>query len=118
MDPIPLTALSPLDGRYADKAEPIREFLSEYALIRYRVLVEVRWLQALSRSDAIAEVPPLSHHADALLENIAANFNLEDAQRIKNIERTTNSNGEPTSWNLNTLRPGRCPFAPSSTSWF
>ena len=90
MDLSTLTAVSPLDGRYGDKTVDLRPIFSEYGLMRHRVLVEVRWLQALSRSDAIAEVPPLSHHADALLENIAANFNLEDAQRIKNIERTTN----------------------------
>ena len=90
MDLSTLTAVSPLDGRYGDKTVDLRPIFSEYGLMRHRVLVEVRWLQALSRSDAIAEVPPLSHHADPLLENIAANFNLEDAQRIKNIERTTN----------------------------
>ena len=90
MDLSTLTAVSPLDGRYGDKTADLRPIFSEYGLMRHRVLVEISWLQALSRSDAVAEVPPLSRHADALLENIAVNFNLEDAQRIKNIERTTN----------------------------
>ena len=85
-----LTAISPLDGRYDDKTADLRPIFSEYGLMRHRVLVEVHWLQLLARNDAIAEVPALSHHASNVLNNIAENFNLEDAQRIKNIERTTN----------------------------
>ena len=68
----------------------MRPIFSEYGLMRHRVLVEVRWLQLLARNDAIVEVPALSQHASKVLDNIAENFNLEDAQRIKNIERTTN----------------------------
>ena len=90
MDLSSLTAVSPLDGRYGDKTAELRPIFSEYGLMRHRILVEVRWLQLLSRTDAIKEISALSHHADTVLENIAANFNLEDAQRIKNIERTTN----------------------------
>ena len=85
-----LTNLSPIDGRYADKVEPLRSILSEYGLIRYRVLVEIRWLQALSREPAIAEVPPLSEEANAVLESILAGFSVEDAERVKQIERVTN----------------------------
>ena len=85
-----LTAISPLDGRYDDKTADLRPIFSEYGLMRHRVLVEVHWLQLLARNDAIAEVPALSQHASNVLNNIAENFNLEDAQRIKNIERTTN----------------------------
>jgi adenylosuccinate lyase len=85
-----LTNLSPIDGRYADKVEPLRAILSEYGLIRYRVLVEVRWLQSLAREPAIAEVPPLSPAAQAVLENIVAGFSVEDAERVKGIEKTTN----------------------------
>lgn len=90
MDLSSLTAISPLDGRYGDKTSDLRPIFSEYGLMRHRVLVEVRWLQMLSRTDSIEEVPALGHHANTLLENIAVNFHLDDAQRIKNIERTTN----------------------------
>jgi adenylosuccinate lyase len=90
MDLSSLTAISPLDGRYNDKTTDLRPIFSEYGLMRHRVLVEVRWLQLLAGSAAIAEVPALSHHADKVLDNIAENFDLEDAQRIKNIESTTN----------------------------
>lgn len=90
MDLSSLTAVSPLDGRYGDKTADLRPLFSEYGLMRHRILVEVRWLQMLSRTDAIKEVPALSQHAAALLENIAVNFDLEDARRIKNIETTTN----------------------------
>lgn len=85
-----LTAISPIDGRYADKTADLRPIFSEYGLIRHRVLVEVRWLQALTRYPGILEVPLLSQHATHILENLIENFALADAQRVKNIERTTN----------------------------
>ena len=85
-----LTAISPVDGRYGDKTANLRALFSEYALIRQRVRVEVRWLQALARHPDIAEVPVLSSHAQNILDGIADNFSVEDAQRVKNIERTTN----------------------------
>ena len=85
-----LTHLSPIDGRYAGKVEPLRPILSEFGLIRYRVLVEVRWLQALAAEPKIAEVPPLGSAADAVLEGIVSGFSVEDAERVKTIERTTN----------------------------
>jgi adenylosuccinate lyase len=85
-----LTAVSPVDGRYGSKTAELRSSFSEYGLIRHRVLVEVRWLQSLADLPQIAEVPPLSGHANAVLEAIVDNFDLEDAQRVKNIERTTN----------------------------
>ncbi len=86
----PLTAISPVDGRYADKNEALRPLFSEYGLIRHRVLVEVRWLQALAAEPAITEVPPLSPEARRFLEDIVANFSEADAERVKAIERTTN----------------------------
>ncbi len=86
----PLTAISPIDGRYADKNEALRPLFSEYGLIRHRVLVEVRWLQALAAEPAIAEVPPLSPEAQRFLEDIVVNFSEADAERVKAIERTTN----------------------------
>jgi len=85
-----LTALSPLDGRYAAKVEALRPIFSEYGLMRRRVLVEVHWLLALAQANEIAEVAPFSPQAQAELLAIAANFSVDDAARIKTIERTTN----------------------------
>lgn len=85
-----LTAISPVDGRYGQKTDALRPIFSEYGLIRHRVIVEVRWLQALAAHEGIAEVPALSSHADHLLNDIIGNFSEQDAQRVKNIERTTN----------------------------
>ncbi|WP_353982237.1 adenylosuccinate lyase [Salinicola endophyticus] len=90
MELSPLTALSPVDGRYADKTAALRQHFSEFGLIRARVTVEVRWLQRLAAHDGIKEVPALSADASAWLDAIVANFSVEDAQRIKEIERTTN----------------------------
>ncbi|AJB47575.1 adenylosuccinate lyase [Acinetobacter nosocomialis] len=85
-----LTALSPLDGRYASKCDALRPFLSEFGLIHARVTVEVRWLQALSNRPEIIEVAPFSTETNAALDAIVSNFSEEDANRIKEIERTTN----------------------------
>ena len=86
----PLTALSPLDGRYAGKAEPLRPIFSEYGLMQRRVLVEVRWLLALSAEGSISEVAAFGADARRLLVTLADSFSLQDAERIKTIERTTN----------------------------
>ncbi|MDH0032180.1 MULTISPECIES: adenylosuccinate lyase [unclassified Acinetobacter] len=85
-----LTALSPLDGRYASKCDALRPFLSEFGLIHARVTVEVRWLQALANRAEIIEVPAFSAETNAALDAIVANFSEDDANRIKEIERTTN----------------------------
>ena len=85
-----LTAVSPVDGRYGNKTQVLREIFSEYGLLKSRVIVEIRWLQKLATNDAITEVPQLSQTANDLLNAIADNFCLEDAQRIKAIEATTN----------------------------
>jgi len=85
-----LTALSPLDGRYAAKVEALRPIFSEYGLMKRRVLVEVNWLLALAGDAQIAEVAPFSSPARETLAAIAANFSEDDAARIKAIERTTN----------------------------
>ena len=90
MELTPLTAISPIDGRYAERTAELRSIFSEYALIRHRVLVEVRWLQALSEHPGIEELPPLSERARRLLEGIVEGFSEEDARRVKNIERATN----------------------------
>jgi adenylosuccinate lyase len=85
-----LTALSPLDGRYAQKVDALRGCFSEFALIRDRVRVEIAWLLALSDEPAIGEVPPFSAAARAVLADIGTSFSEDDAARVKAIERTTN----------------------------
>lgn len=85
-----LTAISPIDGRYGSKVEAFRPIFSEFGLIRYRVEVEVRWLQALAKHPQITEVPEFSGAANQLLDAIVSQFSEADAQSIKNIERTTN----------------------------
>lgn len=85
-----LSAISPIDGRYANKVEEFRSVFSEYGLIRFRVQVEIRWLQALANNPQITEVPVLSSSANQQLNDISSNFSESDAQRIKDIEKTTN----------------------------
>ncbi len=85
-----LTAISPLDGRYGEKTAELKPIFSEFGLMRFRVLVEIRWLQALAVQNDIGEVPTLSDEANALLNNISDNFSETDALRIKDIESTTN----------------------------
>ena len=86
----PLTALSPIDGRYANKVDSLRHIFSEFGLIRYRVAVEINWLKALAQETTIAEVPALSADAIVLLNAIIENFSESDALQIKAIEVETN----------------------------
>jgi adenylosuccinate lyase len=85
-----LTAISPIDGRYAAKTASLRPVFSEYGLIYHRLMVEVRWLQTLSRTADISEVAQFSAAANALLDSIVQNFDPTQAERIKQIEKTTN----------------------------
>jgi len=85
-----LTAISPVDGRYGSKVTALQPIFSEFGLIKHRVQVEIRWLQALAAQEMIKEVPALGEHADNILNAIVENFNEEDAHRVKYIERTTN----------------------------
>jgi adenylosuccinate lyase len=85
-----LTAISPIDGRYGARTDALRPIFSEYGLIRHRVIVEIRWLQALAAHEGIQEVPALGGHAERVLNDIIETFSEQDAQRVKNIERTTN----------------------------
>ncbi len=85
-----LSAISPVDGRYGSKVKALRPIFSEFGLIKYRVTVEVRWLQKLAATAEIAEVPAFSSNATAALNAIVDNFSEEDALRIKTIEATTN----------------------------
>jgi adenylosuccinate lyase len=90
MELSPLTAISSVDGRYAQKTAALREYCSEYGLIRYRVIVEVRWFQTLAGRAGMPEFPALSTQAHALLEDIISGFAPADAERVKAIEATTN----------------------------
>ena len=90
MDLSSISALSPVDGRYGSKTAALRPYFSEFGLIYNRVLVEVRWLQCLAAHPQITEVSPLSARANALLENLIESFNETAAQRVKDIESTTN----------------------------
>lgn len=85
-----LSAISPIDGRYGSKTQSLRSVFSEFGLIKSRVLVEVRWLQCLSRHPEITEVPAFSSDAMTLLDSIVDNFSEQDALAIKHIESTTN----------------------------
>ncbi len=86
----PLSALSPLDGRYAKTLDPLRAFFSEHALIRYRVRVELAWLQTLAAEPRIRELKPFSRGTRATLRRLVADFSERDAEHIKNIEAETN----------------------------
>ncbi|MFT7559060.1 MAG: adenylosuccinate lyase [Flavobacteriales bacterium] len=90
MDLTALSAISPIDGRYGSKSTDFRDIFSEFGLIKYRVQVEVRWIQCLAEHADIAEVPTLSDTANAKLNTLVDNFSEADAQAIKDIERTTN----------------------------
>ncbi|ACY84891.1 adenylosuccinate lyase [Edwardsiella piscicida] len=85
-----LTAVSPIDGRYGDKVSALRPIFSEFGLLKFRVQVEVRWLQKLAACAEIGEVPAFDADANAFLDRIVDQFSEEDARRIKTIERTTN----------------------------
>jgi adenylosuccinate lyase len=85
-----LKAISPADGRYSGKVDALRDIFSEYGLIRFRILVEVRWLQCLSDEEDVPELAPLSSVMKDVLNNIIDDFSLDDAERVKAIEQTTN----------------------------
>ncbi len=85
-----ITALSPLDGRYHTKVDALRSYFSEFALIRFRVQVEIAWLKALSEQPGIIEVPNFSPQSYVHLDNLVESFSLEDGEAIKAIEATTN----------------------------
>ncbi len=85
-----LSALSPADGRYADKVASLRGIFSEYGLIRFRVLVEVRWLQCLADEPAITDLAPPSAAMTGVLEDVIDSFSMDEAERVKDIEATTN----------------------------
>lgn len=85
-----LTALSPIDGRYAGKVDSLRPYLSEFGLIKARVTVEIRWLQSLANNPAIVELNAFDADTNQFLNDIVTNFSEADAQAVKDIEKTTN----------------------------
>ena len=85
-----ITAISPIDGRYAGKVEALTDAFSEYALIRNRVLVEVLWLKALCAEEGIAECRALSADEISQLDGLVTGFTVAEAEKVKTIERTTN----------------------------
>jgi adenylosuccinate lyase len=90
MNPSPLTALSPLDGRYHGKVSALRPYFSEYALIRYRVQIEIEWFKALSQEPEISEVSAFSAKVVEYLDDLVTNFSEADAEAVKAIEGRTN----------------------------
>ncbi|MCH9699676.1 MAG: adenylosuccinate lyase, partial [Gammaproteobacteria bacterium] len=86
----PLTAVSPIDGRYANKIEMLRPIFSEYGLIRYRVYIEVEWLKALAMDVGITEINRFTKDTIEQLDNLVIQFSEADAERVKDIEKTTN----------------------------
>ena len=90
MNTTTLMAISPLDGRYHGKVSQLRSIFSEYGLIKFRVIVEIRWMQMLAEFAELPEISRLSPHANRILDEIIANFSLQDAERIKHIEEGIN----------------------------
>ena len=85
-----LSAISPIDGRYSKLVTELQEVFSEYALIKYRVFVEIEWFIHLSKQQHIKELPPLTKKSLTFLSKIERNFSLTDARKVKNIEKKTN----------------------------
>lgn len=86
----PLTAISPIDGRYYNQTSSLRKIFSEFGLLKFRIQIEIRWLQKLSNTTEIIEVPLFTIDEQYFLDNLIANFNISDAKRIKKIEKITN----------------------------
>ena len=103
-----LTAVSPIDGRYASKCEELKDIFSEYGLIKRRILVECTWLKALAADPAIKECKLTAKQVKAI-DALAANVTLEDAQRVKDIEKTTNHDVKAIEYFLKE-RLGECEF--------
>lgn len=106
-----LTAISPIDGRYASKTEGLRLIFSEYGLIRYRVEVEVRWLQALAAHPGIPEVPALSDAAQARLADICDGLDVTEAAKVKHLEKTTNHDVKAVEYYLKSMVAGDAELA-------
>ena len=90
MKSINLIAISPIDGRYYRSTSVLNEIFSEFGLIKYRTLIEIEWLKAISNNTHIEEVPKFSESAVSYLNDLIKDFSIENAQRVKEIEKTTN----------------------------
>lgn len=85
-----LTVISPIDGRYHQQTNSLRSIFSEYGLLKFRIQIEIRWFQKLADTQTIKEIPTLTNEENAFLNQLITNFNLQDAKKIKKIEKTTN----------------------------
>ena len=85
-----ICAISPIDGRYSTKTEKLKDIFSEYGLIRNRLIVEIKWLESLCANDQVTHAKTLSTEAQKFLNSIIENFSYERADKIKEIEKTTN----------------------------
>lgn len=117
MDLSALTAISPIDGRYGNKVTQLRGIFSEYGLIRYRVQVEVRWLQMLANSHAIKELPPLSESTNRFLDSLVDDFSPDHAQRVKEIESTTNHDVKAVEYFLKEQSQGNAELESATEFW-
>src|SRR4051812_19017320 len=82
-----LSAISAIDGRYHKSTEGLKEYFSEYALIKQRVIVEIKWLQFVTNELNIAGIPKISNDANGFLDGMITKFSMEDAKRVKEIEK-------------------------------
>lgn len=112
-----LTAISPIDGRYGSKVSSLRSVFSEFGLIRYRVIVEIRWLQSLAEEAAIPEIGPFSPGTIRFLESIIETFSEADAARVKEIERTTNHDVKAVEYFLKEKSSGNPELEASNEFW-
>ena len=96
-----LTALSPLDGRYYDKTSELSSYMSEYGLIRYRLVVEIEWLKLLSQENSFTLLTEFSAETCAKLDAILENFDVDEAQKIKDVEAVTNHDVKAIEYYLN-----------------
>ena len=111
MELSPLTAVSPVDGRYADKTAPLRGIFSEFGLIQRRVRVEIAWLLALCDEPALPEAPALTAEQRRAIQTIADAFSLEDAKRVKEIEATTRHDVKAVEYFIREKLPEDCASA-------
>ena len=114
MNRSPLTNISPIDGRYASKTSELGPYFSEYALLKYRVVVEIRWFQALSRHPQIDEVSALNDDTHQYLDTLIDQFDDGEAQKIKDIEKTTNHDVKAVEYYLKTCFQENAQLAPLS----
>ena len=113
----PLTAISPVDGRYGNKVTDLRPIFSEFGLIRYRVLIEVRWLQALANESELTEVGPFSDSTHQFLDAIVSDFSESDAARVKEIESTTNHDVKAVEYFLKEKSQGNSELKAATEFW-